>query len=92
MTVRPKLRDETADKLREIQDTHDYGSLDEAVTHVLRERESNVVVAFNQTPMRAFTSWELAQEWRDYWAEEGAGDEYKLVEVIMNDMPEVDEE
>jgi hypothetical protein len=34
---RPRIRDPVADKLGEIADQHDYGSTDEAITHVLRE-------------------------------------------------------
>jgi len=37
MARRPRIRDPVADKLEEIAQTHEYGSLDEAVTHALRE-------------------------------------------------------
>jgi hypothetical protein len=38
MSCRPKLRDATADVLEDIADEHEYGSIDGAVTHVLREQ------------------------------------------------------
>jgi len=37
MARRPKVRDPVAEALQEIADTHEYGSMDEAITHALRE-------------------------------------------------------
>jgi len=37
MARRPRIRDPVAETLDEIADEHEYGSLDEAMTHALRE-------------------------------------------------------
>lgn len=37
MTRRPVIRQPVADVLDDIKKEHDYGSTDEAITHVLRE-------------------------------------------------------
>lgn len=42
MAVRPKLRTPTARTLNEIKEEHEYGSIDEAITHVLREADYDV--------------------------------------------------
>lgn len=88
MVVRPKLRDETAEQLEEIKEKHEYGSLDEAINHALRERDDNVIVAYDGSkPSRAFTSWEKGHTWQDYWTEKGLKTDCELVEVLVNDTP-----
>jgi len=42
MASRPVIRDPVVDTLQEIKDENEYGSLDEAVTHVLREQGYDV--------------------------------------------------
>jgi len=42
MARRPVIRDPVAETLEEIKEKHEYGSLDEAITHVLREQGYNV--------------------------------------------------
>lgn len=42
MARRPRIRDATAETLERIKDENEYGSLDEAITHVLREEGYNV--------------------------------------------------
>jgi len=37
MARRPKIRDPVAETLEEIAEQYEYGSMDEAVTHALRE-------------------------------------------------------
>lgn len=37
MTRRPRIRTPVAETLDQIKDEHEYGSLDEAITHALRE-------------------------------------------------------
>ena len=37
MAQRPRIREPVADTLERIQREHEYGSTDEAITHVLRE-------------------------------------------------------
>jgi metal-responsive CopG/Arc/MetJ family transcriptional regulator len=37
MAERPRIRDPVAEVLDEIQNEHEYGSRDEAITHALRE-------------------------------------------------------
>lgn len=37
MARRPVIRDPVADTLEEIAEKHEYGSLDEAISHALRE-------------------------------------------------------
>lgn len=42
MARRPKIREKTADALDSVCDEHEYGSFDEAISHVLRECGYNV--------------------------------------------------
>jgi len=42
MARRPRIRTPVAETLEEIKQEHEYGSLDEAITHVLREAEYDI--------------------------------------------------
>jgi len=42
MARRPRIREPVADTLQDIADEHEYGSMDEAITHALREAGYNV--------------------------------------------------
>jgi len=42
MATRPIIREPVADTIREIKDEYEYGSFDEAITHVLREQGYDV--------------------------------------------------
>lgn len=42
MASRPRIRDPVAEVLEDIADEHEYGSIDEAITHALREADYDV--------------------------------------------------
>jgi len=42
MTRRPKIREPVAETLDSIADEHEYSSMDQAITHALREAGYNV--------------------------------------------------